>query len=227
MAINIGGVSLSDLKNGNVDINKVFCGDVEVWSRTNKVPVLRSHGTEYIDTGISARTPYPTEGDRTAVEITIEYLPQSISGFIFFFGSCQQNATKSFGSGVNPSTGAITIQCGSAHKDGTFIFENGNKYVIHQSNNDLYINSNIALYCGISSINGDYNIYLLTRNLNGTAGSMLSVKLYRAKIWKNNTLVRDFIPALDDGVACLYDNVSGTYFHNVGTGEFDYFEEDE
>lgn len=227
MAINIGALSLSDLKNGDTDIDKVYCGDVEVWSRTPKVPVLRSHGTEYIDTGISAATPEPTGGDRTVVEVTIGWAPQSASGFIFFFGSCQQNVTRSFCSGANPATGAITIQCGGAYKDGKFNFENGNKYVIRQSNNDLYINGDIRLYCGISSVYGDYNIYLLSRNINGTAGSIFQAKLYGAKIWKNNTLVRDFIPALDDGVACLYDNVSGEYFHNAGTGAFEYFEEDE
>ena len=35
--------------------------------------------------------------------------------------------------------------------------------------------------------------------------------------------VIDLYPALDDqGIACLYDMVSGGYFYNSGTGEFEY-----
>lgn len=46
---------------------------------------------------------------------------------------------------------------------------------------------------------------------------------YYTKIWKNNELVRDFVPALDDNdVPCMYDNVSQTYFYNQGTGQFSY-----
>ena len=35
--------------------------------------------------------------------------------------------------------------------------------------------------------------------------------------------VIDLYPALDNqGIACLYDMVSGKYFRNSGTGEFEY-----
>lgn len=46
-------------------------------------------------------------------------------------------------------------------------------------------------------------------------------RIYSAKIYKDDVLVRDFTPVLDsNNVACMYDNVSGEYFYNQGTGEF-------
>ena len=41
-------------------------------------------------------------------------------------------------------------------------------------------------------------------------------------MWKNNELVRDFIPVNNviEDVICLYDKVSNTYFTNTGTGTF-------
>lgn len=46
-------------------------------------------------------------------------------------------------------------------------------------------------------------------------------RLYYCKIWDNDTLVRDFKPCKDEnGVYCLYDDVSKAYFYNDGSGSF-------
>ncbi len=46
---------------------------------------------------------------------------------------------------------------------------------------------------------------------------------YYTKIWDRDTLVRDFVPALDENdIPCMYDKVSETYFYNQGTGNFTY-----
>nr|DAG84219.1 MAG TPA: hypothetical protein [Caudoviricetes sp.] len=48
-------------------------------------------------------------------------------------------------------------------------------------------------------------------------------KLYSFAMTKAGKKVIDLYPALDDqGIACLYDMVSRKYFHNSGTGEFEY-----
>ena len=53
------------------------------------------------------------------------------------------------------------------------------------------------------------------------AKNSLKIKLYSAKMYINNTLVRDMIPVLDpDGVPCMYDKVSDQFFYNAGTGSF-------
>lgn len=48
-------------------------------------------------------------------------------------------------------------------------------------------------------------------------------RIFSAKIYKDDNLVRDFIPVLDkSNIACMYDKVSGQLFYNQGDGEFLY-----
>ena len=48
-------------------------------------------------------------------------------------------------------------------------------------------------------------------------------ELHYLQIYKGGSLVRDFIPVLDeDDIPCLYDYVSETLFYNSGTGIFEY-----
>ena len=43
-------------------------------------------------------------------------------------------------------------------------------------------------------------------------------RLYYAKFWESGVLIRDYVPYVKDGVACLYDKVNGTFLYNYGTG---------
>lgn len=48
-----------------------------------------------------------------------------------------------------------------------------------------------------------------------------NLKIYSFKLWDDNVLVRDYIPALDkNGTPCMYDTISKQAFYNQGTGEF-------
>ena len=52
-----------------------------------------------------------------------------------------------------------------------------------------------------------------------------SGRIYWLKISQGYELVRDFIPVMDNNdVPCFYDRVTGTLFHNAGTGNFTYGE---
>lgn len=61
---------------------------------------------------------------------------------------------------------------------------------------------------------------------NPTLGKDVGCTIYGIKIQENNTLVRDFVPAirLSDNELGMYDKVSGTFFTNAGTGTFSYGE---
>ena len=50
------------------------------------------------------------------------------------------------------------------------------------------------------------------------------MKVHYNRIYNaNNELIQDLRPCLDgNNVACMYDMVTGTYFYNQGTGEFQY-----
>ena len=50
-----------------------------------------------------------------------------------------------------------------------------------------------------------------------------SFKLYDFKIYNNeDVLLYHFRPCLDNGVACLYEEVNKKYHYNTGTGNFNY-----
>lgn len=67
----------------------------------------------------------------------------------------------------------------------------------------------------------DNTIYLFALHRTTTTGG--EVRIYRAKFYDGDTLLRDFIPVLDwNDVPCMYDKVSGQLFYNLGTGQFNY-----
>lgn len=67
------------------------------------------------------------------------------------------------------------------------------------------------------------NILAFARNNNGSVGHYLSCKLYSFQIYNSDTLVRDFVPCLDNNnVPCMYDKVEGKAYYNAGTGSFTY-----
>ena len=71
------------------------------------------------------------------------------------------------------------------------------------------------------SFSDGLNQYLFCFNDGGSANNNGNMKLYSCKIYSAGTLVRDFIPVLDDSdVACLYDRVTSAYFYNQGSGTF-------
>ena len=49
------------------------------------------------------------------------------------------------------------------------------------------------------------------------------MRLWSFKITNNGSIVKLFIPVLDENnVPCLYDRVNKTYHYNIGTGSFLY-----
>ncbi|MBR3085191.1 MAG: hypothetical protein IKH04_02185 [Kiritimatiellae bacterium] len=69
-------------------------------------------------------------------------------------------------------------------------------------------------------VDWDLNLYILAANSNGAAIAEAAMKLYTLALYSDGdytTPVRDFVPVLDEnGVACLYDKVTGGFFYNQG-----------
>ena len=72
----------------------------------------------------------------------------------------------------------------------------------------------------------DYPLYLFAQNRSDTAAQYpqggQTIKCAGCKIWDNNVLVRNFVPAirLSDNRPGLYDLVNSSFYKNAGTGEF-------
>ena len=69
-----------------------------------------------------------------------------------------------------------------------------------------------------STFDNGLEMYLCGLNNNGTKSGIRDIDFYYAKIWKNDVLVRDYIPSMVGGVYGLYDNVSGSFSTFSGGG---------
>lgn len=63
----------------------------------------------------------------------------------------------------------------------------------------------------------DKSLYLFYAN---GRDNIANFSLYRCKVYTNDTLVGDFVPAMDGNIACLYDYVTGRYFKSYNGASF-------
>lgn len=77
---------------------------------------------------------------------------------------------------------------------------------------------------GATTMSGNVNtrICLFARGNAGNIERNSKCRIFRAKIWDNGTLLRDFVPALENATeeVGMYDIVNNVFYHNVGTGVF-------
>ena len=198
------GDTILDVGGQGVEVS----GTTLIFNPYIKLEYIESTGTQYINTGITGEAYWEIKGQGTYA--TQSSGSQVILGRValagYWFGITSQTV-YGFGasnqSDISYSTFAIAkITTTNTNISGTI---NNATIPTRTITDNSYIN----------------NPYLL---LNGNLGSTTYCayyKLYSARCYQNNTLVRDFVPAKDENnVVCLYDKVSETYFYNQGTGDF-------
>ena len=95
-----------------------------------------------------------------------------------------------------------------------------NRHTLDFNKNNIYLDNTLLYSYNYETFASDYNMYIFSINSDSIA-DLSPTKLYSYKIYDNDTLVRNFIPALDkNGVVCLYDTVTKKTFYNKGTGIF-------
>lgn len=177
----------------------------------------------WIDTGY-----YPN--NETKVEIQISDISAQTfspsSGGTWFLGGRQAYLQKMFGSYYNPSEQKLYFGFSTAMNSASYSTTNmyGNNKILTLDKSGLYVNgTKVVNNTTATAFTSPATLILFGLNNNGTAVSPTIDKIHYCKIWDNNILVRDYIPALDrDGVPCMYDRVTKTPFYNAGTGELTY-----
>ena len=181
-------------------------GDFTAGREIHYVEYLESTGTQYIDTGIKF------DGANTKIELkTYENSltrRHSICGddgnFFYYF-----RGTGNWAVGYN----------GTAANIDSYMSVGDNVFVMDKNN--VYVNGVLAQTYTASSSVSSYNALLFNRKTSLVDNGV--VTMYYCKIWNNNVLVRDYIPAIDsNGTAFMFDRVSHTCFLNQGTGAFKY-----
>jgi len=179
-----------------------------------EVEYLQSSGTQYIDTGVVAKSGLSSvlNFEYTALSYTASMLDARSGNNRFYL--CHAGAPS--------STFYFYYGYGSAYQSS----------VVPTSNTKYLIETNLSVGTQSMKVNGtqiltgtdttnynlNANLYLFGMNYS-TPQYLASAKLYCCKIWDNGTLIRDFIPVLDWNMTpCMYDKVSGQLFYNAGSG---------
>jgi hypothetical protein len=176
---------------------------------------IQSSGTQYIDTGVLAQSDLKIE---MQAELT------TTDGSQAFFGGQNSTSSNRLAWYYYKNTEMYYYYASSKYpfvKRSDF----ASKHIYVFDNNKVYIDGvTVSFSTSISatSFTSSYTMYLFARNLGGTASDMADMKLYYFKVWKNDELLGDFVPAKrkSDGEIGLYDVESGVFYSNQGTGTF-------
>ena len=196
------------------------------WKVIKYTPIeyIQSTGTQYIDTGIVLQN---ATFDMEVMLNTITE-PNAIIGYNY---ECQVGRCRMSLGFSTSSNGKMVFGYGDGRGSGV-----GYEYVSTgvQAGVRTHINAVFNSSSAILSINGvvksrvnnrvcnsPITIYIAGTNQNDHNDPMYG-RVYYVKIYDgNNVLVGDFIPVKDsNGVACMYDKVTGNFFYNAGTGNF-------
>ena len=175
---------------------------------------LESTGTQYIDTGVKSQV---------GIKIEMDFEPKYISQV--WFGSHYSTPNMSI---IPQSDGTwryvVSGSPYSADSNKPKVQLERQKVVFYMNSNQQSLSVNdVTMLTSSKSISGvsNYNLLLFCRNEpNLSTNTKASMKLYEAKIYLNDNLIRHFIPTIKNNVPCLYDVVNNTYYYNQGTGDF-------
>ena len=208
-------------ENGNVNANNVLVVNQSAKSITykvgesvNYVNYILSDGSQWIDTGIipdgNTEIEYKFQDDT----LTDEWENIFGSSNSSYCVSRYNNWSQTFVLRVNNTETLFEV---SEEKQ-----QNGCTIKISNAEKTIYLN-NISVGTFSASVNATDSIVLFARRSGASVNSNAIFKLYYFTIKQNSETVRDFRPAIDeDGIVCLYDNITNKYYYNAGTGSFDY-----
>ena len=186
---------------------------------------IESTGTQYINTGTPIGANYKVDG--------VFSLP-AIQSDKYFFGVRGRSADMAYTFAVvQYSATSVWASYDNNHDSDwiqkTFNWVANTDYHIvldMKSGSQLFsINDNVLSTGSLSfSSNSERPLYIFAFNNNGTAGNLSSQKCKSLKIYYNDELIRDFVPAMrkSDYVVGLYDSVNNQFYTNVGSGTIQY-----
>ena len=172
-----------------------------------EVQYIQSMGAQYIDSGI--------KGDSDVRVVSDFAFDAKGSGTVFAFGAQGTDSVRyTF---ALTSTGTFRSDYGTQLTSGPAA-EIGARYSIDKNKNVCKIGET-SVSSSAQTFSGTTNIYLFARSYSSRSYS--TGKMFFCKIFKGDTLLRDFIPCTNaSGAAGLYDLVGQKFYGNAGSGSF-------
>ena len=175
-----------------------------------EVEYLESTSGQYIDTGVVVKS--------NTVAKAVFSITSGVQGKSYF--------------GARNSTNE-RFQIVNSFGVGSGYFYNTNVYPIVNKQFEIEMHASGEVYLdGIkrdatngtfSSVAFDRTLYIFHTNYYDGSGTPTSSKFWKVQILEGDTLVRDYIPALDpSGRPCMYDRVEGKPYYNLATTDDDF-----
>ncbi len=189
-----------------------------------RLAYIQSGGSQYIDTGVRARTPVRAVLDMATVGVSED---KTILG-----ARKNTDDTRFFLAHRYKMSDGYAFVVQAVNAWGTYLgkkVRDQNRYQHFESyigtpERTLVVRDGdgaVSQSAVSASIDTGLNLYLFAANMYGSPGQYANVRIYGCKIWLDDVLQRDFYPAEDSsGAAGLYDAVSHTFFKNQGSGTF-------
>lgn len=181
------------------------------------IEYLQSNGSQYIDSGI---------------ECTGNLKVQFESMFF-------SNSNNAICGGISNASGSTYFRhhfTPNTNNDFYYIQRNssGNASIHIDASINTWYNVSIDPINGVGIVNGvqhnftklnasytTYQNYFIFARKSQSGGIQSKASRFKSfKMWKNDILLRDFIPVRKGEIGYMYDKVSGELFGNVGTGNF-------
>lgn len=169
---------------------------------------IESSGTQYIDTGYK-----PNNNTKVVLKASI-ISPNP--DYTAVFGA-RTGETNQFWVYYSTRDAKWGVRYGSqmAYIDGTYT---GDKNI--NCNRNIFSVDSASHTFSAQTYQTPYTMYLFAANDNGRLHLPGAIRYYWCEIYDNDVLVRNYIPAIHNSKAGLYDRVENKMYLNAGTGEF-------
>ena len=176
--------------------------------------------TQYINTGFNAN-----QNTRVVMEV------KDTGRAAYWFGAWNSSYNSGAYACCNDYGGIYSGYDGQGGTQGSYVTGNA---VVDMNKNVVSINGSTHRTFSNSTFQVNYPLYLFGQNRAGTFAvrggdtpsvTMEEFKLVSCQIYDNGTLVRDFVPAMNDAdnnKVGLLEKVSGTFYERQGSNEFSY-----
>ena len=175
---------------------------------------IEGTGDQYIDTLF-------TPNQNSCIELEFSYTT-AISSNNALFGVRKATSENNF-SIMHPYGYPLSFYSCNAYYNSTLNPPVLNrKYKVKLDRNKVYIDDTLVHTFSLVNFTCPYTALLWgMKNNADSRGFSGKFRMYSCKIWDDGTLVREYAPAKDNNnVVCLYDEVSQTFYYNLGSNVF-------
>lgn len=177
---------------------------------------LKSTGVQYIDTGFIAN-----QDTKVEMKYKMSQSKELMTSAVPIFGS-RTNGTKNAYYFAIEKNGRLFFNYNTKYQYTTSI-NDLNEHIILYDKNYIYLDSNSITSLLYNNFSCPANMLLFGASVDGFIKLSSYLSIYYTKIWDNNTLIRDFIPVLKDGIPCMFDRVNNEYYYNeASNADFKY-----